>query len=184
MHFSVWDNTLCLAVLPLSLHLQCQHLGWRRLRKQAAASRQAAAAHLCSCLAASPAAVATALVSLPSSSGGKRRWSGRARLLPFKRDYSHSLEEKVWAVARGRWAGCSHCPVWMLLLSLALSSPWSFTCPAPSHALVSIKNSQSACVQSLYMSSSYLWTGPKSTVTADPFVQHLHDSCSFVSKSL
>lgn len=82
---------------------------------------------------------------------------GRALLLPFKRDYSCSLCGKVWAAARSRLPGCLYHPVWMLILSLALSSPQRFPCRKPcfcQHQNLAI----SACVQSLLLKFYVAWS--------------------------
>lgn len=87
-----------------------------------------------------------------------RQCLGRAPLLPFTRDYSCSRCKKVWAGARGRMLSYSRHPDGMLLLSLVLSSPWRFSCPCPSYASVSIKNSQSACMKSLLLKFYVAWS--------------------------
>lgn len=125
-----------------------------------------------------------------SSFGDKHKWSGRALLLP-SRVYSPSRREKIWAVARGRRPECSHHPVWVLLLSLAPYSPLevSLSC---SKLCFCQRQKLAICLYTVTASEEevlrgmilFILTGPKSTITVDPFIQQPRNSYSFDSKPL
>lgn len=138
-HFSVRDNTLYLAALLLPPR-GLQSVGtWDGGGSGSTYQPQGKLLQPTCAAAWLPAP----LLALPRSSPLRlhlKMKAGRVLLVPFKRDCSCPLFAKVWAVARGKRLGCSHCQVWMLLLFLALSFPGRFPCPAPRRASVRFKN--------------------------------------------